>query len=244
MSEHGTSAASKSVLLVDSESDFRQRFRPAFEMHGYRVIHAGRGTPALAAVDANDPNAVITTFTFRAEHDLTLAHHIRARPFGAFSTIVGLSADAVTPARRTQGEEAGYDLLVSTPVLPWSLAARVDQVVRASRELRALSREALGAERRIPETPRGTSAAPSVKTMVSRAAVLMAANRIVRDFLPSATGTNIISVDTLADAMHVRREVCMGALDELAGLGFFERVVDGSYKRVPESKSRRRTDRS
>jgi two-component system OmpR family response regulator len=116
----------KHVLVVDDEKRIREVVEYALVKAGYRVTTAADGEQALAAFEAEPPDAVVLDVMLPASDGLEVCRRIRAH--GA-TPIVFLSArnDEVD---RIVGLEIGGDDYLTKPFSPRELVARVRAVLR------------------------------------------------------------------------------------------------------------------
>ncbi len=116
----------KHVLVVDDEKRIREVVEYALVKAGYRVTTAADGEQALAAFEAEPPDAVVLDVMLPGKDGLDVCRQIRAR--GA-TPIVFLSArnDEVD---RIVGLEIGGDDYLTKPFSPRELVARVRAVLR------------------------------------------------------------------------------------------------------------------
>jgi two-component system OmpR family response regulator len=116
----------KHVLVVDDEKRIREVVEYALVKAGYRVTTAADGEQALAAFEAEPPDAIVLDVMLPGSDGLDVCRRIRAR--GA-TPIVFLSArnDEVD---RIVGLEIGGDDYLTKPFSPRELVARVRAVLR------------------------------------------------------------------------------------------------------------------
>jgi two-component system OmpR family response regulator len=116
----------KHVLVVDDEKRIREVVEYALVKAGYRVTTAADGEQALAAFEAEPPDAVVLDVMLPASDGLEVCRRIRAH--GA-TPIVFLSARNDEVARIV-GLEIGGDDYLTKPFSPRELVARVRAVLR------------------------------------------------------------------------------------------------------------------
>jgi two-component system OmpR family response regulator len=116
----------KHILVVDDEKRIREVVEYALAKAGYRVTTAPGGEQALAAVDADPPDAVVLDVMLPGSDGLEVCRRIRAK---RATPIVFLSArnDEVD---RIVGLEIGGDDYLTKPFSPRELVARVRAVLR------------------------------------------------------------------------------------------------------------------
>jgi two-component system OmpR family response regulator len=116
----------KHVLVVDDEKRIREVVEYALAKAGYRVTTAPDGEQALAAIEAEPPDAVVLDVMLPGSDGLEVCRRIRAK---RATPIVFLSArdDEVD---RIVGLEIGGDDYLTKPFSPRELVARVRAVLR------------------------------------------------------------------------------------------------------------------
>jgi two-component system, OmpR family, response regulator len=116
----------KHVLVVDDEKRIREVVEYALVKAGYRVTTAADGEQALAAFEADPPDAVVLDVMLPGSDGLAVCRRIRAR---GGTPILFLSArdDEVD---RIVGLELGGDDYLTKPFSPRELVARVRAVLR------------------------------------------------------------------------------------------------------------------
>ena len=82
------------VLVVDDESTMRFLLRMLFETEGYEVVEANHGVAALARVEEEQPDLVVTDLMMPVMSGRELIEHLRADSGTAGIPIIVLSANA------------------------------------------------------------------------------------------------------------------------------------------------------
>jgi PAS domain S-box-containing protein len=125
------------ILLVDDNSDMRDYVRRLLSDQGYAVETAIDGKAALAAVEQQQPDLVLSDVMMPQLDGFGLLRELRANPNTWEIPIILLSARAGEEAR-IEGLEAGADDYLTKPFSARELLARVE----ANLKLSQLRREA------------------------------------------------------------------------------------------------------
>lgn len=128
------------VLLVDPAGDSRRPLVDPFERFGYHVSEAETGELALSRFEQMPAGVVVTELSVPGVDGVELARQIRTRPFGRESTIIAVTTLPPGSPERDEAREAGCDLILSKPYLPWIVVSRADALRKHSKELRTQSR--------------------------------------------------------------------------------------------------------
>lgn len=118
------------ILVVDDESIVVEVVQRYLAREGFRVVIAGNGNEALAAVLNADrpPNLIVLDVMLPGIDGKTLCKRLR-REIGATMPIILLTARG-EEAERIEGLEAGADDYVVKPFSPGELVARVKAQLR------------------------------------------------------------------------------------------------------------------
>jgi two-component system response regulator MprA len=115
------------LLLAEDDRAVRESLVRLLEFEGYTVQAVGDGAAALAAFDAERPDAVLIDVGMPYVDGLTVCRRIRAR--GDRTPVLVLTArDAI--ADRVEGLDAGADDYLPKPYAPEELLARVRAMLR------------------------------------------------------------------------------------------------------------------
>jgi PAS domain S-box-containing protein len=131
------------ILLVDDNSDMRHYLRRLLSDRGYAVETAIDGKAALAAVEQQQPDLVLTDVMMPQLDGLGLLRELRANPTTRKIPIILLSARAGEEAR-IEGLKAGADDYLTKPFSARELLARVEATLKLAqlrREAEATLRE-------------------------------------------------------------------------------------------------------
>ena len=114
------------VLLVDDDADTLHILAAVLSRHGAEVTTAASASPALAALEGQRPDVLISDIGLPDEDGYTLIRRVRALPAerGGNTPAAALTAYARTEDR-AEALRAGYQLHVAKPVEPAELAAAV-----------------------------------------------------------------------------------------------------------------------
>ena len=115
------------VLLVDDDPGILLSVRRALEFEGYSVPTATDGVAALAAIEADRPDAVVLDVTMPRLDGLSVCRELRAR--GDRTPVLVLTARHAV-ADRVAGLDAGADDYLVKPFALEELLARVRALLR------------------------------------------------------------------------------------------------------------------
>jgi DNA-binding response OmpR family regulator len=127
--------SARPILVVDDDAKIVRLVRAYLERDGYRVIEAGDGRAALAAVAREDPALIVLDLMLPEIDGLDVVRAIRRT---ADTPIIILSARGTT-ADRITGLGTGADDYLPKPFSPAELVARVARVLSRSGQARELS---------------------------------------------------------------------------------------------------------
>ena len=138
------------ILLADDNADMRDYVRRILERH-WRVQTVADGGAALAAVEREPPDLIVTDVMMPGVDGFQLVNILRRRPELASIPVIMLSARAGEEAR-VEGLAAGADDYLVKPFAARELVARVEAQLktrrqqRANEEARAVAEEATRAK--------------------------------------------------------------------------------------------------
>jgi CheY-like chemotaxis protein len=121
------------VLIVDDSVDARMMYGDYLEFCGYRVVTAGDGIEALAAVQAEWPAVILMDLSMPRMDGWEAIRRLRADPTTADIPIVAISAFAFGDAPQ-RARDVGADLCLSKPCLPPEVALVVRAMLGSSRD--------------------------------------------------------------------------------------------------------------
>jgi len=116
------------ILFVDDVRDTRDLFRLAFGMQGHNTHLACTGLEAVAAVRAEDFDALVIDVEMPDMNGWDAVREIRALPQGAQLPIVLFTAYSGADSRQ-RAADAGADVLLCKPILPQDILTRIKQLI-------------------------------------------------------------------------------------------------------------------
>jgi CheY-like chemotaxis protein len=105
------------VLVVDDEADVRDVLRLVLERYGARVVTAGSVEEALASVEVESPDVVVSDIGMPGADGYALLDHLRARASKGRPQVVALTAYA-SPEDAARALAAGFRAHLAKPVDP------------------------------------------------------------------------------------------------------------------------------
>ncbi|HXG88501.1 MAG TPA: ATP-binding protein [Vicinamibacterales bacterium] len=125
--------ASRHVLVVDDEEDWRDLLRQTFESHGASVVTAGSAPEALQLLKARDarlPDAIVADIGLPGEDGFTLIQSIRSaaadwRHIPAIAVTAYAGAD-----KRRAALDAGFDSYRAKPISPDAVVTAVVELLK------------------------------------------------------------------------------------------------------------------
>ncbi|HWS99082.1 MAG TPA: PAS domain S-box protein [Pyrinomonadaceae bacterium] len=132
---HSSILSGVRVLVVDDEEDARALLRTVLEKYGAEVVAAASTREALAAVERDAPDVLISDIGMPEEDGYELIRRVRALDpeRGGRVPAAAVSAYAGEDNRR-EAVEAGFQLHVAKPVDPEELIKVVRDLARSSRQ--------------------------------------------------------------------------------------------------------------
>jgi signal transduction histidine kinase/CheY-like chemotaxis protein len=123
------------VLVVDDEEDARTLLQTALRQYGAAVATASTAEAAMAEIDRQQPDVVLSDIGMPNEDGLSLLRRLRARPAarGGLIPAVAITAYA-SPADRSAAETAGFQAHVAKPIEPGEIARLVARLGRGTRD--------------------------------------------------------------------------------------------------------------
>jgi diguanylate cyclase (GGDEF)-like protein len=126
------------ILVVDDDEDIVRVVRINLELEGFAVDTAYDGVAAIESAIANPPQLVLMDIMMPRLDGLSALRRMRSHPSLAGTSIVLLTARALTEDR-VEGLELGADDYVSKPFDVEELVARVKAVLRRTKAARDTS---------------------------------------------------------------------------------------------------------
>ena len=117
------------ILVVDDEADARELVAAVLEQMGAKIALAGSVAEALAAIEHEAPDVLISDIGMPVEDGYDLIRKVRALPKGAHIPAAALTAYARAEDRR-KALDAGYMMHVSKPVEPAELISVIANLTR------------------------------------------------------------------------------------------------------------------
>jgi pilus assembly protein CpaE len=124
------------VLLVDDSQLVLRIWNDLFSSAGFRAITAPNGDAALAALDRERVDVVVTDIQMPGMDGYELCRRIRARPTGRAMSILAIT-EAPELEAKLRGFEAGVDDFVGKDTATAELVARVQALLARQRSLAA-----------------------------------------------------------------------------------------------------------
>jgi diguanylate cyclase (GGDEF)-like protein len=126
------------LLVVDDDPDIARFIEVNLRTHGFEVHIASDGVEALERAQEIRPDLVLVDVMMPRMDGFQVVDHLRADPRTANTSIIMLTAKALT-ADKVLGITAGADDYIIKPFDPVELVARVKGTLRRAREMRAIS---------------------------------------------------------------------------------------------------------
>lgn len=117
------------ILVVDDEADARELIAAVLEQMGAKVTFAGSVVEALAAVDKELPDLLLSDIGMPGEDGYALIRKFRALPHAAHIPAAALTAYARAEDRR-KALDAGYMMHIPKPVEPAELISVIASLTR------------------------------------------------------------------------------------------------------------------
>ncbi len=119
----------RTVMIIDDEPDTAEVFAEMMRLNGYRVLKTYSGSPAIALISQERPDAVILDIMMPGVSGLEVLQQLRLDPELASIPVVVVSAKA-TPVDISAGLEAGASIYLTKPVSYMDLKNAVDGLVQ------------------------------------------------------------------------------------------------------------------
>lgn len=115
---------SRRILVVDDNVDAAESLSLVLELLGHEVRAAFDGEAALREAEALRPEVVLLDIGMPVMDGMTLARHLRAKPWGRTVTLVAVTGWA-READREATREAGFDHHLAKPIRPDALESLI-----------------------------------------------------------------------------------------------------------------------
>lgn len=119
----------KKILIVDDSESIREVVCFALENAGHEVIKANDGTDAVAVLDGQHFDLIITDLHMPQMNGIDLIRAARALDAYKFTPILILTTESQT-ARKMEAKEAGATGWIVKPFVPEKLLEAINKVVR------------------------------------------------------------------------------------------------------------------
>ncbi len=126
------------IVVADDDPDILQFVRVNLELEGFDVETASNGQEAIDRVLANPPDVLLLDLMMPVMDGLTALKQLRLHPAASNTSIILLTARALTEDR-IRGLELGADDYVTKPFDVGELVARVKAVMRRTQAMRDVS---------------------------------------------------------------------------------------------------------
>jgi two-component system, chemotaxis family, chemotaxis protein CheY len=120
----------KKILIVDDSSSVRTVARMALREKGYEVLEAANGQEALAKLDSERCNLVISDVNMPFMDGITLLKEIKRHPNYKFTPVIMLTTEAGEDKKQA-GRAAGAKAWITKPFQPQSLVDAVAKLILA-----------------------------------------------------------------------------------------------------------------
>lgn len=127
MQAHGEVKAT--VLSVDDSASFRRLMSAALASAGYRAVEAADGAAALALVQSQQVDVVLTDYNMPRMNGIDLVRALRALPEHRSTPILLLTTEC-DEALKVSGKAAGASGWLRKPFDPQALLAALERVTR------------------------------------------------------------------------------------------------------------------
>ncbi|HEX5076923.1 MAG TPA: response regulator [Gemmatimonadaceae bacterium] len=121
---------SRTILLVEDNTDNRIIYRRALEHFGYTVIEALDGEEAIRLATERVPDLVLMDISIPRIDGWEATKAIRADPRTKAVPVVALTAHAM-PADRARASEIGFASYLTKPIQPRKVVEEVERLTSA-----------------------------------------------------------------------------------------------------------------
>lgn len=126
------------IIVADDDPDILQFVRVNLELEGFEVETAANGQEAVDKVLANPPDVLLLDLMMPVMDGLSALKQLRLHPASSNTSIILLTARALTEDR-IRGLELGADDYITKPFDVSELVARVKSVMRRTQAMRDVS---------------------------------------------------------------------------------------------------------
>ncbi|MDP4115207.1 MAG: response regulator [Bacteroidota bacterium] len=118
----------KKIMTVDDSASVRQMVCFTLQEAGYDVVEASDGADALAKLQSNPVNMIITDLNMPVMDGITLIRNVRAGNISKFVPIIMLTTES-QDTKKIEGKNAGATGWIVKPFKPEQLLAVVKKVL-------------------------------------------------------------------------------------------------------------------
>ncbi|MEY8877850.1 MAG: response regulator [Leptothrix sp. (in: b-proteobacteria)] len=119
---------SKTILIVDDSTSFRQVVSLALKRAGYEVLEAGDGIEGLARLDGQKVNLIISDVNMPRMDGIQFVTQLKQNPRYKFTPVIMLTTEDGSD-RMQQGKAAGAKAWVVKPFRPPVLLDAVSKLI-------------------------------------------------------------------------------------------------------------------
>ncbi len=119
---------SKTILVVDDSSSFRQVVAMALKGAGYDVIEAGDGKDALTKLDGRKINLIVSDVNMPIMDGISFVKAAKQLPAYKFTPVIMLTTEAGDD-KKAEGKAAGVKAWVVKPFQPPILLDAVSKLI-------------------------------------------------------------------------------------------------------------------
>lgn len=118
----------KRILLVDDSASVRQVLSIALRRAGYETLEAGNGKEALAILDAEKMNLIISDVNMPVMNGIELVKAVKQHPTSKFTPVVMLTTEGQDDMKQA-GKAAGAKAWIIKPFNPPQLLDVVSKLI-------------------------------------------------------------------------------------------------------------------
>ena len=207
----------RTILVVDDNEDMRS-FLSNILGSDYRIIKAADGKEALATIEKDMPDVVITDLMMPNMDGLELTAHIKRSQDLSHIPVILLTAKSAIESRLEAMKE-GADDYVTKPFEPEYLRARVRNLISQRVQLEANYRKRL-----MRLEPQKNDEGVQGDTFLAK----------LLDIMDKQMENNTLTVDELVEDMGMGRTVFFNKLKSLTGLSPVEFIREMRIKRAAQ----------
>lgn len=118
----------KTILIVDDSASLRQVVAIALKTAGYDVMEASDGRDALAKLNGQKINLIISDLNMPNMDGISLVKAVKQLPNYRFTPVIMLTTES-QQQKKTEGQLAGAKAWVTKPFQPEQLIAAVGKLI-------------------------------------------------------------------------------------------------------------------